>query len=287
MSHCRIEETPNPIPSPFELDVVALATHAHDMWRSTRVVQNSDSYTPRPKPTTDEAWVLAHGGQTIVDIANTTYVDLPADHQEEIRASAIVALTGAYSVGFYGEGWYENDRDFLNIKHFTDHHSSVIHVMWLRRNSDHAQKEQKLPYEKLSAEEQKKDQEIYEGAAAIVNQHLTTGDLVVPDNLLFEWCMRDLEYMKDRPGPGPFYTSLNTTVGETHMMGDGNVRLNLDVPWDNLHLHGVYALSKVTRLVRDIRTFTPDALDYGPSAMGADEVRRAHIRHFLSSTALG
>jgi hypothetical protein len=60
----------------------AIASQLHEDWRKTRLNEDG-TYEPRLKNTSDQEWIAAHDGSTEVDIANTTYENLPADWQAE------------------------------------------------------------------------------------------------------------------------------------------------------------------------------------------------------------
>jgi len=57
--------------------VTELASAFHEDWRKTRK-QEDGSFEPRIKETKDEAWIQKHGTNQ-VDIANTTFGELPED----------------------------------------------------------------------------------------------------------------------------------------------------------------------------------------------------------------
>lgn len=78
-----------------ELLGLETGSRLHDDWRATRRKEDG-TYEPRIKPTSDKQWREAHGTNEI-DIANTSFEDLPADWQyENLEAGKeAVAITGS------------------------------------------------------------------------------------------------------------------------------------------------------------------------------------------------
>jgi len=133
-------------PEQKETLVAQLGTLLHDEWRAPRLKEDG-TFEPREKSTKDEAWVAAHGTET-VDIANTAYPDLPEDWKGENKVSAEVAL---------GEVFKAND-DLVDLDDsFVEKASAVLHDKWLERNGSWAPPEQNVPYGELSEEEKEKD----------------------------------------------------------------------------------------------------------------------------------
>ena len=151
-----MQEMPKPIFNEREKEleekrekmIVSLASLMHEKWREGRFDPETKTFTPRPKPVKDQAWIEAHGGQQEVDIANTKFDELPADWQEENYLSAKEAI-----------GKLE---DVLNL----------IHDKWLDRNDQYASSEQKTQYSRLPADEKTKDIAILEEAIEIMKQNL-------------------------------------------------------------------------------------------------------------------
>lgn len=77
-----------------ELIGLETGSRLHDDWRAPRKKEDG-TYEPRMKPTSDKKWIEAHGTNE-VDIANTSFEDLPADWQyENLEAGKeAVAITG-------------------------------------------------------------------------------------------------------------------------------------------------------------------------------------------------
>ena len=127
--------------------VTELASLLHDEWRAPRK-QEDGSFEPRIKKTKDETWKAAHGGAEEVDIANTSFAELPADWQEENRAAAEVAMNEVFSAA-------ESGRVLDDA--FIEEASSTVHDKWLERNGEWAPEDQKKPFGELPEEEKEKD----------------------------------------------------------------------------------------------------------------------------------
>jgi hypothetical protein len=140
--------------------VTKLGSLLHDEWRAPRK-QADGSFEPRIKKTKDEAWKAAQGKEE-VDIANTSFADLPADWQGENRAAAEVAMNQVFQAAESGK---------MLDKAFIEDASAAVHDKWLERNGSWAPAEQKKPFGELSEEEREKDRaqirkaiEIFEAA---------------------------------------------------------------------------------------------------------------------------
>ncbi|MGH7236977.1 MAG: hypothetical protein ACREGF_00390 [Candidatus Saccharimonadales bacterium] len=127
--------------------VIKLASRFHDDWRATRK-QEDGSYEPRIKTTKDETWAAQHG-TTEVDIANTSFEDLPEDWQAENKTAAEVAQ-GALEAGIASGADITRDT-------FVESASSQIHDAWLGRNEWAKGGELDVPYAQLTPDEQDKD----------------------------------------------------------------------------------------------------------------------------------
>lgn len=135
--------------------ISVVASSMHEQWRAPRKNAATGTFEPRVKKTKDEAWSKAHGGATEVDIANTSYKDLPDDWQAENEASAIVAVDLVLAASKSGG---RLDAAFVEKA------SAAIHVKWLERNGSWAPPEQKLPYGSLSEPEKEKDRVVVRAA---------------------------------------------------------------------------------------------------------------------------
>ena len=126
--------------------IMRLASVLHEKWRSNRLLPDG-TYEPRLKNTTDKYWVNNNNTDE-VDIANTSFSNLPLDWQEENIAASIVAMHEVITA-------YEKGISLDSA--FIEEASEKVHIEWLVRNSEWAQENQKLPYAELSEEEKEKD----------------------------------------------------------------------------------------------------------------------------------
>ncbi|GII79445.1 hypothetical protein Sru01_44270 [Sphaerisporangium rufum] len=149
----------------FEARVEAVAAQAHDRWRAGRRLPDG-TYDPRPKRTTDQAWIRAHGTDQ-VDIANTKYRDLPADWQQENRASAIDAVSGAIRAKEHGLDLEEYDTVRGIAKD--------VRAGWYDRNGQWAPLDQKWPFDLLPEVEREKDEVIARSAADLLRRPFWRG----------------------------------------------------------------------------------------------------------------
>lgn len=127
----------------------AVDSALHEDWRKTRK-QEDGSFEPRIKGTKDEAWVAAHGTDQ-VDIANTSYADLPADWQAENKAAAEVI------VEIMDEAAASGATVDLNEPTHRDYVGGRIHDAWLERNDWARGGELDVPFDQLPPAEQAKD----------------------------------------------------------------------------------------------------------------------------------
>lgn len=146
-----------------------LGGQLHDEWRKPRWREGTKDYEPRIKQTKDEEWSNAHGGSIEVDIANTSYENLPSEWQEENKMSAEVAINEV-------EKAIEND--VLLDDSFIEEASSMLHDKWLERNGGWAPSEQNKPYSELTEEEKEKDRVIIRKAIEVcVKEDFDLADL--------------------------------------------------------------------------------------------------------------
>jgi len=113
--------------------VETLASELHERWRETRRTEDG-GYEPRVKATKDPNWTAEYGTDQ-VDIANTTFEQLPIDWQTENREAARVAIRMRKVVG------------------------RAIHNAWLDRNEWAKGTELDKPFDLLPPEEKAKDLE--------------------------------------------------------------------------------------------------------------------------------
>lgn len=120
----------------------ATAAAGHEQWKADYKKSNGADAT-RLKKTKDTAWIEKHGADE-VDIANTKYDDLPDDWKKENQESAKSAVEGLLKAKGKGASG-------------ADAAASHVHDKWLERNGSWAPENQKLPFDKLSKDEQDKD----------------------------------------------------------------------------------------------------------------------------------
>lgn len=137
--------------------VKELASQLHDEWREPRKKEDG-TYEPRIKKTKDDKWIKEQGTDE-VDIANTSYENLPDDWKAENKASADVAV-GLVQEEARREKQFEKNE-------FLESASEVIHDEWLERNKPWAPPKQNKSYQELSEEERGKDRVIIKKAIKI------------------------------------------------------------------------------------------------------------------------
>lgn len=118
------------------------AAAGHKQWQADFKKSNG-SDAKRLKKTKDAAWIKKHGVDEL-DIANTKYADLPDDWKKENLESAKSAVDGLLKSK--GDGASAADKA-----------ASYVHDKWLERNGSWAPESQKLPFNKLTKDEQDKD----------------------------------------------------------------------------------------------------------------------------------
>ena len=139
-------EINQPTPEARLLAVDTLASEFHEDWRKTRLDADGN-YEPRIKSTKDEAWIAAHGTDQ-VDIANSTYLDLPSDWQAENKAAAGVVVDVIHE--------YNGNVD-LSDKETRTAVGDKVHTEWLSRNEWAKGGELDVPFDELTQVEQDKD----------------------------------------------------------------------------------------------------------------------------------
>lgn len=140
----------------MEAQITELGSLLHDEWRASRKKEDG-TYEPREKTTKDQSWIETHGTDK-VDIANTSFAELPADWQGENKASAEVAINEIWKANLKGS-------EFDDV--FVETASDTIHQKWLERNSSWAPAEQNKPYAELPEEEKEKDRAIIKKAIEV------------------------------------------------------------------------------------------------------------------------
>jgi len=126
--------------------IAKLGSLLHDEWRAPRKKEDG-TYEPRIKETKDKKWITSHGTNK-VDIANTSFAELPSDWQEENRVAAEVAVNLVVEA---------DEAGTILDEAFIEKASAVVHEKWLERNGEWAPEELKKPYKELPEEEKEKD----------------------------------------------------------------------------------------------------------------------------------
>ena len=141
-----------------------LASDLHEEWRNTRL-KDDGTYEERWKESTDEEWNNIHGTNK-VDIANTSFKDLPANYKQENLEAAKVVIELTYDKIVNSEE--------LSIESFEEM-ASIVHDKWLERNSwaYESSPELAVPYQELSEEEKDKDRIQLRQAIEKVSKYLS------------------------------------------------------------------------------------------------------------------
>lgn len=139
-----------------------MGSYLHEEWRKTRLKEDG-TYEPRMKKSKDPEWTQRHGTDD-VDIANTSFEDLPSNWQYENLEAARVAVDLVYEKVINGE---EITPEMI------EEMSSVVHEKWLERNDWVYHKEYwnpvlAQPYEALPEDEKAKDRAQIEAAIQII-----------------------------------------------------------------------------------------------------------------------
>lgn len=115
-----------------------LADKYHVDW--TKTLEDEDGYPiPVMRITTDTSWITDHGTEQ-VDVANTSYAKLPADHKIEFQESAEDVLGIIDAMG--GAVDLSRDETYQAV-------GETLHRGWLKRNQDRATETERLPFSKL------------------------------------------------------------------------------------------------------------------------------------------
>ncbi len=129
-----------------QAEVAKVASAFHEDWRKTRL-QPDGTFEPRVKKTKDQAWIAAHGTDD-VDIANSTYAELPEDWKAENKAAAEVVQGILKQRG--GTVDLGDEKTRLAV-------GEEIHQAWLSRNDWAKGGELDVPFADLPRGEQDKD----------------------------------------------------------------------------------------------------------------------------------
>lgn len=123
----------------------------HEEWRKSRLKEDW-TYEPRWKKSKDADWTQAHGTDD-VDIANTSFADLPSNWKYENLEAAKVVIELVFDEVV---SWEEITDEMI------EEMAAVVHEKWLKRNDWVFDKEYGNPilaqkYAKLPEEEKEKD----------------------------------------------------------------------------------------------------------------------------------
>lgn len=125
----------------------------HEQWRESRSLGDG-SFEPREKTTSDQSWIEANGRDT-VDIANTSYEDLPEDWKGENKSAAefVVGLRQGLA-----EAGVVDDLEDPDVR---EHIGNEIHDAWLSRNDWAKDGDLGVGFAELPIDEQEKDLDQY------------------------------------------------------------------------------------------------------------------------------
>lgn len=146
--------TTNPEQAKASLEAVqeavdTLGSAFHEDWRKTRLDEATGTFEPRIKETNDTAWIEVNGTDQ-VDIANSTYDQLPDDWKAENKAAAEVVV----GVMVDRDGAIDLSDESTRVEV-----GGIVHDAWLARPNNKWAKggELDVPFDQLSPEEQAKD----------------------------------------------------------------------------------------------------------------------------------
>lgn len=134
-------------------EIISLASQLHEIWRKPRLKEDG-TYEPRWKKirkdikfiesavNSDTLRVTKEGVE--VDIANTSFIDLPFDYQEENLLAAEVVVN------------ILKGKKCLTTKEIEEL-SDIVHEEWLKRNTWAKGGELDVPYKELPEVEKAKD----------------------------------------------------------------------------------------------------------------------------------
>jgi len=127
--------------------VDTLGSAFHEDWRKTRLDEATGTFEPRVKETKDVAWIEAHGTDQ-VDIANSTYEQLPEDWKAENKTAAEVVV----GVMLDRDGVIDLSDESTRLEV-----GGIVHDAWLARNEWAKGGELDVTFDQLTPEEQAKD----------------------------------------------------------------------------------------------------------------------------------
>ena len=228
----------------YSEDVINVAGRSHEQWQDDWITEHKlpdGSIEPRIKPTTDQEWINAHNGVAEVDIASTSFKELPKDRQAESMASAVIAVEDVYKDAFLNDYIKIYDTDGEAALHaFAT--SDKIHQGWLERNSSWATEEQKLPFAQLSDVEKAKDLDFHHGAVEEVLARIKDRSFEVPDALLSKWLSEDIHKLALLRGDSATFGDISIELG-------GWVHIKMKDTDNYIDLDGKYPLATITQLI--------------------------------------
>ena len=142
-----------------------LASFLHETWRAPRK-RADGSYSPSIKKSTDEEWIKEHNTDE-VDVANTSFENLPSDWQKENLEAAKVAIELVYEKINNGRGVVVADLEKMG---------EVIHEEWLKRNTWvhnklYGYSKLAVPFKELPRDEQDRHKAQIMPAAKLVREY--------------------------------------------------------------------------------------------------------------------
>jgi hypothetical protein len=129
----------------------SMASDLHEGWRASRQLDDG-TYDPRIKKSNDESWNAIHGTDE-VDIANSSFKELPSNWQYENLEAAKVVINLVYDRIVNGETFTPEEIEDM---------AAIIHEEWVKRNDWVKDPNNGNPilagsYEQLPEEEKEKD----------------------------------------------------------------------------------------------------------------------------------
>lgn len=138
---------------------IAVSGKLHDAWQKDRpktVRDGIEIYEPMFKEVKDEKFIAEHtedtetikhkDGKVLIDMANTSFEDLPLNLQKE-NIETSISLARTYKQNMY-------DFDKINVEIM----ASKFHTSWMKRNPmEKSNAHQHVPYEQLSQEDKNRN----------------------------------------------------------------------------------------------------------------------------------
>ena len=134
----------------------------HEEWRKTQLNEDG-TYKPKIETTEDKSWTEQHNWQNEVDIASTTFENLPNDRQYENLQAARVATSLVYEAIASGEDITQEMIEDM---------SEQVHEERRKRNPWEKSWNLDIPYDQLPEPEKVKDRNQVLLAIEVVRQNL-------------------------------------------------------------------------------------------------------------------